>query len=168
MFILALMYFGNLCIFKSFLHLCVYICICVCISRSCPSFPWLGYLSLCFPQPAASLNIFIISKNVKSDISQNEEKEGESVVNMMGGENEHKMKILGRIEPDDGHWMQIISVILLQHQSSSPHCTEEQNIATSNALIMLFFYLVNSQYKQRRNLACKLVSTSFRTKNCKC
>ena len=79
------------------------------------------------------------------------------MVNMMGGENEHKMKILGRIEPDDGHWMQIISVILLQHQSSSPHCTEEEYMATSNALISItnvVLHLDNSPYKQRGNVAC--------------
>ena len=59
----------------------------------------------------------------------------ESVVTMMGrGENEDKLKMVGRVgEPDDGHWMQIISVIL-QHQSSPPR-TGEEYIATSNAFV---------------------------------
>ena len=37
----------------------------------------------------------------------------ESVVNMMGqGENGYKLKMVGRVgEPDDGHWMQIISLL---------------------------------------------------------
>ena len=41
------------CVFAS-----VCICSCVCISLSCRSFPWLGYLSLCFRPPAESLKIF--------------------------------------------------------------------------------------------------------------
>ena len=49
------------------------------------------------------------------------------------GENEYKPNILGRFDPDDGHWMQIISVIL-QHQSSPPR-TGEEYIATSNAFV---------------------------------
>ena len=61
----------HLCIFA---FVCVCICICVCISRSCPSFPWLGYLSLCLRPPAASLNIFIICDHVKLIFFQNEEK----------------------------------------------------------------------------------------------
>ena len=46
----------------------------------------------------------------------------ESVVTMMGrGENEDKLKMVGRVgEPDDGHWMQIISVILLKDNLCYP------------------------------------------------
>ena len=84
----------------------------------------------------------------------------ESVVNMMGqGENGYKLKMVGRVgEPDDGHWMQIISLLSSsKHQSSRPHCTEEEYIATSNALISItnvVLHLDNSQYKQRRTPAC--------------